>query len=82
MKWQGRRESDQVEDRRGMSGRQVAFGGGGLTLLGAGRGAARAGVSGLRRHRGSRRGPGAGARARARRAFHAPAGNASAEVAA
>lgn len=34
MKWQGRRESDQVEDRRGgVSGRQVAFGGGGLMII-------------------------------------------------
>jgi predicted metalloprotease len=28
MRWQGRRESTNVEDRRGMSGRHVAFGGG------------------------------------------------------
>lgn len=28
MRWQGRRESTNVEDRRGMSGRSVAFGGG------------------------------------------------------
>ena len=28
MKWQGRRESENVEDRRGLSGRQVATGGG------------------------------------------------------
>lgn len=28
MRWQGRRESTNVEDRRGMSGRRVAFGGG------------------------------------------------------
>lgn len=33
MKWQGRRESDMVEDRRGVSGRQIAMGGGGLTLI-------------------------------------------------
>ncbi|HPI53167.1 MAG TPA: neutral zinc metallopeptidase [Chitinophagaceae bacterium] len=33
MKWQGRRESDMVEDRRGVSGRQVAMGGGGLALI-------------------------------------------------
>jgi predicted metalloprotease len=28
MKWQGQRQSDNVEDRRGISGKQVAFGGG------------------------------------------------------
>ena len=33
MKWQGRRESDNVEDRRGLSGKQVAFGGGGFALI-------------------------------------------------
>lgn len=33
MKWQGRRESDNVEDRRGMSGGQMAVGGGGLGLI-------------------------------------------------
>ncbi|HOZ51757.1 MAG TPA: neutral zinc metallopeptidase [Chitinophagaceae bacterium] len=33
MKWQGRRESENVEDRRGVSGRQVAVGGGGLALI-------------------------------------------------
>jgi predicted metalloprotease len=33
MKWQGRRQSTNVEDRRGMSGRQVAAGGGGLALI-------------------------------------------------
>lgn len=33
MKWQGREESENVEDRRGISGRQVAAGGGGLALI-------------------------------------------------
>lgn len=33
MKWIGRRGSDNIEDRRGMSGRQVAVGGGGLTIV-------------------------------------------------
>jgi predicted metalloprotease len=33
MKWIGRRESENVEDRRGLSGRQVAAGGGGLALI-------------------------------------------------
>jgi predicted metalloprotease len=33
MKWQGRRESENVEDRRGLSGKQVAFGGGGFALI-------------------------------------------------
>ncbi|HMN33226.1 MAG: neutral zinc metallopeptidase [Chitinophagaceae bacterium] len=33
MKWQGRRESDNIEDRRGVSGRQVAIGGGGLSIV-------------------------------------------------
>ena len=33
MKWQGRRESENVEDRRGVSGRQVAAGGGILGII-------------------------------------------------
>ncbi len=33
MKWQGRKESDNIEDRRGVSGRQVALGGGGLSIV-------------------------------------------------
>ncbi|HNB80956.1 MAG TPA: neutral zinc metallopeptidase [Chitinophagaceae bacterium] len=33
MRWQGRRESDQVEDRRGLSGGKIAAGGGGLAIL-------------------------------------------------
>ncbi len=33
MKWQGRRGSDNIEDRRGMSGGQMAAGGGGLALI-------------------------------------------------
>jgi len=33
MKWQGRRGSDNIEDRRGMSGGKVAAGGGGLALI-------------------------------------------------
>jgi uncharacterized protein len=33
MKWQGRRESQNVEDRRGFSGKRVAAGGGGLALI-------------------------------------------------
>ena len=33
MKWQGRRESENVEDRRGVTGTQVAVGGGGLALI-------------------------------------------------
>jgi hypothetical protein len=33
MKWQGRRESDNIEDRRGVSGKQVAVGGGGLAIV-------------------------------------------------
>jgi hypothetical protein len=33
MKWRGREESDNVEDRRGISGRQVATGGGGLAII-------------------------------------------------
>jgi predicted metalloprotease len=33
MKWQGRRESENVEDRRGLSGRQVATGGGILGII-------------------------------------------------
>ncbi len=33
MRWAGRRESDNVEDRRGVSGRTVAVGGGGIGLL-------------------------------------------------
>lgn len=33
MRWRGRRESSNVEDRRGIGGRTVAIGGGGLGLL-------------------------------------------------
>jgi uncharacterized protein len=33
MKWQGRQESENIEDRRGLSGRQVAMGGGGFAIL-------------------------------------------------
>jgi len=33
MKWQGRQESDNIEDRRGVSGKQVAAGGGGLGVI-------------------------------------------------
>lgn len=33
MKWQGRQESENIEDRRGISGRQVAVGGGGLAII-------------------------------------------------
>ncbi len=33
MKWQGREESDNIEDRRGISGRKVAAGGGGLAII-------------------------------------------------
>jgi len=33
MRWAGRRESENVEDRRGVSGRTVAVGGGGIGLL-------------------------------------------------
>lgn len=33
MKWQGRQESENIEDRRGISGRQVAMGGGGLAII-------------------------------------------------
>jgi uncharacterized protein len=34
MKWQGRRQSDNVEDRRGMtSGGKLAAGGGGLAIV-------------------------------------------------
>jgi predicted metalloprotease len=33
MKWQGRRESENVEDRRGVTGRQVATGGGVLAII-------------------------------------------------
>lgn len=33
MKWQGRQESENIEDRRGISGRQVAVGGGGLAIV-------------------------------------------------
>lgn len=33
MKWQGRQESDNIEDRRGISGRKVAAGGGGLAII-------------------------------------------------
>lgn len=33
MKWQGREESENIEDRRGLSGKQVAMGGGGLAII-------------------------------------------------
>lgn len=33
MKWQGRQGSDNIEDRRGMSGKRVAAGGGGLAII-------------------------------------------------
>ncbi len=33
MKWQGRKESENIEDRRGISGRQIAIGGGGLSII-------------------------------------------------
>lgn len=33
MKWQGRQGSDNIEDRRGITGRQVAVGGGGLAIV-------------------------------------------------
>lgn len=33
MKWQGRRESENVEDRRGIGGKQIAAGGGGLAII-------------------------------------------------
>jgi hypothetical protein len=33
MKWQGRQESDNIEDRRGVSGKRVAAGGGGLAVI-------------------------------------------------
>jgi predicted metalloprotease len=33
MKWQGREQSENIEDRRGLSGRQVAVGGGGLAII-------------------------------------------------
>ncbi len=33
MKWQGRQESDNIEDRRGMSGKGIAAGGGGLAII-------------------------------------------------
>ena len=33
MKWQGRKESENIEDRRGMSGRNIAAGGGGLAII-------------------------------------------------
>ena len=33
MQWQGRRESDNVEDRRGMSGKKIAFGGGAIGII-------------------------------------------------
>jgi predicted metalloprotease len=33
MRWQGRRQSDNIEDRRGRGGRTIAAGGGGLALL-------------------------------------------------
>jgi uncharacterized protein len=33
MKWEGRQESDNVEDRRGISGKQVAMGGGILSII-------------------------------------------------
>lgn len=33
MKWQGREESENIEDRRGISGKQIAVGGGGLAIV-------------------------------------------------
>lgn len=33
MKWQGREQSENIEDRRGLSGRQVAVGGGGFAII-------------------------------------------------
>lgn len=33
MQWQGRRESDNMEDRRGLSGKHVAFGGGAIGII-------------------------------------------------
>jgi len=33
MKWLGRKESENIEDRRGMSGRNIAAGGGGLAII-------------------------------------------------
>ncbi|MBP8066707.1 MAG: neutral zinc metallopeptidase, partial [Flavobacterium sp.] len=33
MKWQGRRKSDNVEDRRGLSGGQIAVGGGVIGII-------------------------------------------------
>ena len=33
MKWQGRQGSDNIEDRRGISGKRVAAGGGGLAII-------------------------------------------------
>ncbi|MBK7692393.1 MAG: neutral zinc metallopeptidase [Bacteroidetes bacterium] len=33
MKWQGRQQSENIEDRRGMSGKQIAAGGGGLAII-------------------------------------------------
>jgi uncharacterized protein len=33
MRWQGREQSENIEDRRGISGRQVAVGGGGLAII-------------------------------------------------
>ncbi len=33
MQWQGRRESDNVEDRRGMSGKKIALGGGAIGII-------------------------------------------------
>ncbi len=33
MKWQGRQQSENIEDRRGVSGKQIAAGGGGLAII-------------------------------------------------
>lgn len=33
MQWEGREESDHIEDRRGVNGRHIAAGGGGLALI-------------------------------------------------
>ncbi len=33
MKWQGREQSENIEDRRGISGKQIAAGGGGLAII-------------------------------------------------
>lgn len=33
MKWEGRRESENIDDRRGVSGKRIAAGGGGLAII-------------------------------------------------